>query len=70
MSSKAHAASASGQPGGRGGTSQQAVHSVSVVLDKAGTAYITQTTDQGTIESVDSSAGTIKLTSSMTQRSD
>ena len=33
----------------------------SVVLDKAGTAFITQTTDQGKIESVDTSAGSIKV---------
>jgi hypothetical protein len=39
----------------------QAVHSVSVVLDKAKTAYIEQTSDRGTIESVDSGAGTIAI---------
>jgi len=37
------------------------VHSVDVVLNKAKTAYITQTTDEGTVESVDSGAGTITL---------
>ena len=47
-----------GQPGGPGGGS---VHSVSEVLDKAGTAYISQTTDSGTITSVDATADTITL---------
>jgi hypothetical protein len=46
-----------GPPGGRG----DAVHSVDVVLNKAKTAYITQTTDAGAVESVDSAAGTITL---------
>jgi hypothetical protein len=53
-----------GAPGGGGsggGPGMQAVHSVSVVLDKAKTAYITQTSDRGTIESVDSGAGTIAI---------
>jgi hypothetical protein len=53
-----------GGPGGGGpggGPGMQAVHSVSVVLDKAKTAYITQTSDRGTIESVDSGAGTITI---------
>lgn len=49
-----------GPPGGRG-PGGDAVHSVDVVLNKAKTAYITQTTDEGTVESVDSSAGTITL---------
>jgi hypothetical protein len=49
-----------GPPGGRepGGG---AVHSVDVVLNKAKSAYITQTTDEGTVESVDSSGGSITL---------
>jgi hypothetical protein len=38
-----------------------AVHSVSVVLNKAKTAYIEQTSDRGTIESVDTSASTITV---------
>jgi hypothetical protein len=46
------------QSGGPGGGS---VHSVSEVLDKAGTAYISQTTDSGTITSVDATADTITL---------
>jgi len=37
------------------------VHSVGVVLDKAKTAFVTQTSDRGTIESVDASAGTITI---------
>jgi hypothetical protein len=47
-----------GQSGGPGGGS---VHSVSEVLDKAGTAYISQTTDSGTITSVDATTDTITL---------
>jgi hypothetical protein len=52
-----------GPPGGRGpgGGGGGAVHSVDVVLNKAKTAYITQTSDEGTIESVDSSGGSITL---------
>ena len=50
--------SAPGHPGGPGA---RGVHSVSVVLNKAGTAFITQTTDEGTVQSVDSSAGTITI---------
>jgi hypothetical protein len=46
------------QSGGPGGGS---VHSVSEVLDKAGTAYISQTTDNGTITSVDATADTVTL---------
>jgi hypothetical protein len=49
-----------GPPGGRG-PGGQAVHSVDVVLNKARSAYITQTTDDGTVESVDTGAGTITL---------
>lgn len=43
------------------GMGAPAVHSVSVVLNKAKTAYITQTSDRGTIESVDASAATITV---------
>ena len=46
-----------------------AVHSTEVVLNKAGTAYITETEDWGTVTAVDSSAGTITVkegTSSVT----
>jgi hypothetical protein len=51
-----------GRAGGpRGAMHDGAVHSVSVVLDKAGTAYITQTTDSGTLQSADSSAGTVTI---------
>jgi hypothetical protein len=49
-----------GPPGGHG-PGGDAVHSVDVVLNKAKTAYITQTTDEGTVESVDSAGGTITL---------
>jgi hypothetical protein len=45
------------------------VHATEVVLNKAGTAYITVTRDNGTITSVDAGAGTITLkegTSSVT----
>jgi hypothetical protein len=45
-----------GPPGGRG-PGGDAVHSVDVVLNKAKSAYITQTTDEGTVESVESSGG-------------
>jgi len=38
-----------------------AVHSVEAVLNKAGTAYITQTDDSGTVTSVDATAGTITI---------
>jgi hypothetical protein len=61
--SKAKAAQTSGMPGpgGPGGPGPRSVHSVGVVLDKAGTAFITQTTDDGTIQSVDSGASTITI---------
>jgi hypothetical protein len=49
-----------GPPGGHG-PGGDAVHSVDVVLNKAKTAYITQTTDEGAVESVDSAGGTITL---------
>lgn len=63
---RGRAAQASGRPPGpgggwAGGPGGAAVHSVSVVLDKAGTGYVTQTTDEGTIESVDSSAETVTI---------
>lgn len=61
-----------GPPGGghpgQGGPGGE-VHAVEVVLDKAGTAYISVTDDSGTITAVDPSAGTITVkegTSSVT----
>lgn len=45
-------------PGGPGGE----VHAVEVVLNKAGTAFINETTDSGTIKEVDSSGGSITIT--------
>lgn len=50
-----------GGPHGIGGPDGGAVHSVSVVADKAGTSFITLTTDRGTVQSVDSGAGTITI---------
>jgi hypothetical protein len=51
-----------GGPGGPGGgPGGMAVHSVDVVLNKAGTAYITETRDSGTVTAVDASAGTITI---------
>ncbi len=72
-SSKAgKAASIAGPPGGghfgHGGPGGE-VHAVEVVLNKAGTAYISVTEDNGTVTAVDASAGTITLkegTSSVT----
>lgn len=49
-----------GGPGGPGGGGM-AVHSVEVVLDKAGTAFITQTRDDGTITAVDPTGGTVTI---------
>jgi hypothetical protein len=49
-----------GGPGGPGGHGE--VHAVEVVLNKAGTAYISVTEDSGTIKSVDTGAGTITVT--------
>jgi hypothetical protein len=49
-----------GAPPG-GGPGAGSVHAVSVVLDKAGTAFIEQTSDRGTIQSVDSSAGAVTV---------
>ena len=43
---------------GHGGPS---VHSTDVVLNKAGTAFITRTTDSGTITAVDTTAGTVTI---------
>lgn len=63
-SASAHASSsAPGGPGGRPGDGPggHAVHSVSVVLDKDGTAFVTQTSDSGTVQSVDSGAGTVTI---------
>jgi hypothetical protein len=50
-----------GAPPGGVGPGAGSVHAVSVVLDKAGTAFIEQTSDRGTIQSVDSSADTITV---------
>lgn len=44
-------------PGGRDG----AVHSESVVLNKAGTGYITVTADSGTVKSVEASSGKLTI---------
>ena len=49
-----------GVPGGPG-RHAMAVHSTEVVLNKAGTAYITETEDSGTVTAVDPTAGTITL---------
>ncbi len=67
----AHSAQASGvqgPPGAMGGPDGDmhgpggdAVHSVSVVPDKAGTSFITLTSDRGTVKSVDSAGGTITI---------
>jgi len=48
-----------GGPGGPGGPG--AVHAESVVLNKAGTAYITVTTDSGTVKSVDSGSSQLTI---------
>jgi hypothetical protein len=68
----ARASSNAGPPGGghpgHGGPGAE-VHAVEVVLNKAGTAYINETDDNGTVTAVDSGAGTITLkegTSSVT----
>jgi hypothetical protein len=66
----AHGAQASGSapPGAMGGPDGDmhgpgggAVHSVSVVPDKAGTSFITLTTDRGTVKSVDTAGATITI---------
>jgi hypothetical protein len=56
-----HGAPGGGAPGLGGGPGGGAVHSVSVVLNKARTAFVTQTSDRGTVESVDASAGTVTI---------
>jgi hypothetical protein len=62
---KAHSAQAPGPGpgaiGGPDGDMRGAVHSVSVVPDKAGTSFITLTTDRGTVKSVDSAGATITI---------
>jgi hypothetical protein len=55
--SKANAARAGGHPGGPGG---HAVHEDAVVLNKAGTAFITSTEDSGSVVSVSGDQLTIK----------
>jgi hypothetical protein len=50
-----------GGPGGGFGGPHDAVHSVSVVLNKAGTAYVTETSDSGTLETVDAGASTLTI---------
>ena len=50
-----------GGPGPDGGPGGPAVHSVSVVLNKAKTAFVTQTSDRGAVESVDAGAGTVTI---------
>lgn len=67
----ARAAQAPGPPGPPGampgpdgdmhGPGGAAVHSVSVVPDKAGTSFITLTSDRGAVRSIDSGAGTITI---------
>jgi len=64
----AQASGAQGPPGAIGGPDGDmhgpggdAVHSVSVVPDKAGTSFITLTSDRGTVMSVDSAGGTITI---------
>lgn len=61
-------AGAQGPPGAMGGPDGDmhgpgagAVHSVSVVPDKAGTSFVTLTTDRGTVKSVDSAGATITI---------
>ena len=65
----AHAAGAPGFGAGMHGGPGDEVHAVEVVLNKAGTAYISVTRDNGTITEVDANAGKITLkegTSSVT----
>jgi type IV secretory pathway TrbL component len=64
----AQASGAQGLPGTIGGPDGDmhgpgggAVHSVGVVPDKAGTSFITLTTDRGTVKSVDSAGATITI---------
>lgn len=47
--------------GGPGGPGAFAVHAESVVLNKAGTEFITLTTDSGTVKSVEASAGKLTI---------
>jgi len=54
------AGAGSGLPG-PGPWGHDAVHSESVVLNKAGTEYITETTDSGTVRSVEASAGKLTI---------
>jgi hypothetical protein len=49
-------------PGGLGGLGGGAIHSVSVVANKAGTGFDTVTQDSGTMTSVDTTADTVTLT--------
>jgi hypothetical protein len=63
---EAQAPSGHGPPGGMmgggpGGPGGGGVHSVSVVPDKAGTSFITLTSDRGTVQSVDTGASTITI---------
>jgi Cu/Ag efflux protein CusF len=51
-----------GGPGGPRGPGGFAVHAESVVLDKAGTEFITLITDSGTVKSVEASAGKLTIT--------
>jgi hypothetical protein len=50
-----------GMPGRGPGGHGFAVHATEVVLNKAGTAFVTETDDRGTITAVDASGGTITL---------
>lgn len=50
-----------GPDGDMHGPGGGAVHSVSVVPDKAGTSFIALTSDRGAVKSVDSGAGTITI---------
>jgi hypothetical protein len=50
-----------GPDGDMHGPGEGAVHSVSVVPDKAGTSFITLTSDRGTVKSVDSAGATITI---------
>jgi ABC-type Fe3+-hydroxamate transport system substrate-binding protein len=54
-------APAGAPPGMAGGPGGHSVHAVAEVLDKAGTAYISQTTDSGTITALDAEGTTITL---------
>ena len=53
-------AGGTGGPGGLGG-GPGIVHAEGVMLDKAGTGYITFTTDSGTVKSVEASAGKLTI---------